>query len=154
MPPEPDIVVTVDVARPPREVRAWWTEMPVDYRAADPKEQPHRIVTKERTPERWVVETYWRGPLGREVRLPETFRFRPDGWDVDIVLPFGLRQEDAFLLEATPTGTRVTIRVTVHAPTAGARLARPFFLRYAKRSYPATWHSAARLCERDAPRLG
>ena len=68
--------------------------------------------------------------------------------------PPGLRQKDEFVLEATPTGTRVTIRVAIDAPTAGAKVARPFYLRYARRSYPATWRSAARLCERDAPRLG
>ncbi len=148
-----DIAVDLEIARPPAEVRAWWTQAPDDYRASDPREQPHRIVTLSRTPEEWKVLTYWRVPPLRNLRVPETFRFRPDGWDVDVGLPLGLAQKDEFTLAATPGGTRVSIRVTIRARNAWGRLARPAFLRFARRSYARTWRAAAKLCERDAPRL-
>lgn len=143
-----DLDVTVDIARPPDVVRRWWTEFPTEYRATDPREQPHRIVTLRRDARVLDLLTYWRGPLGREIEVPETFEMRDDGWDVHIRLPFGLRQKDEFFLTPTPTGTRVRILVTIHAPTLAAKLARPAMMIYARRSYPATWRSAARLCER------
>jgi len=150
----PDLEVIVEIARPPAEVRAWWLEMPPDYRASDPKEQPHRIRTLRRDEAGWECDTYWRMPLGREVVIRETFAFRPDGWDVDLRLPAGLRQRDEFVLAPTAAGTRVRVRVWIEAPSFRARLARPFMMRYARRQYPATWRAAAKLCERDAPRLG
>jgi hypothetical protein len=148
-----DLTVEVEIARPPDEVRAWWTQMPDDYRATDPKEQPHRIVTLRRTPDTWEAMTHWRGPPWGDVKVRETFHFRPDGWDVDVGLPLGLAQKDEFTLAATPTGTRVTIRVSIWPRNLAGRLARPAFLRYARRSYPRTWRAAGRICERDAPRL-
>src|SRR5713226_10433006 len=33
----------LEIKRPPRSVRAWWTDLPDDYVAKDPREQPHRI---------------------------------------------------------------------------------------------------------------
>lgn len=149
----PDVAVTLDIARPVDEVRAWWVDMPADYVATDPREQPHRIVTRSRTPTRWEIDTYWRGPLGVPLRIGEVFHLREDGWDVDIALPAGLRQRDVFVLAPTPSGTRVTIRAWIWAPSVAARLGLPPMMRYARRSYPRTWRTAARLCERDAPRL-
>ena len=151
----PDLVVTVHVPRPRAEVLAWWTQFPDDYRAADPREQPHRILVKKRESGRVEMLTYWRGPLGREVVIPETFLFREGGdFDVDLRLPLGLRQRDRFTF--TPRadgGTDVRIEVDV-APRAGVgRLTRAAFLLYAKRQYPRTWREAAKLCARDAPRL-
>lgn len=150
----PDIAVELHIRRPPHEVRAWWLEMPEDYVAADPREQPFRIKTLRRTQSEWEIMTYWR-VLGRVTKVPETFHLKPDGdWDVDIALPFGLRQRDAFVLHPTREGTRVEIRAWVHAPTAAAKAMRPLFLAlYARRAYPATWRTAAELCERDAPVL-
>lgn len=154
MDPAPDVAVTLHIARPPHEVRAWWTEMPADYRASDPAEQPHRIVTRSRTPDAWVVDTYWRTPLGGELRIPETFRFKPDGdWDVELRLPFGLAQRDAFVLEPTAVGTRVEIRAWIWPRSAPGRLSRPAYVAYARKTYPETWRTAARLCERDAPSI-
>jgi hypothetical protein len=148
-----DLEVVLKIPRPPAEVRAWWLDAPADYRASDPREQPHRIVTLRRDGRTWETLTYWRVPPLRNLRIPETFTFREDGWDVDVRLPFGLAQRDVFTLAPTPTGTRVTIQVTVRPRNLVGRLARPAFLRYARKSYPRAWRGAAKLCARDAPRL-
>lgn len=149
-----DLVVTVDIRRPPAEVRAWWTELADSYVATDPNEQPHRIVVKERSGAAMRLVTYWRGPVGRELVIRETMTLRDDGgWSVDVDLPLGLAQRDEFTLTPIPEGTRVRIGVGVTARTMGGRLARPLFLAlYARREYPRTWRAAARICERDAPR--
>lgn len=148
--------LTLEIPRAPSEVRAWWLELPDEYRASDPREQPHRIVTLEKSAEHRKMRTYWRGPMGRELVIPETFRYKGAlAWDVDVGLPLGLAQRDEFELEETPEGgTRVHIRVFVWARTLAGRLARgPFVAFYAKRNYPRTWRSAARICARDAPKL-
>lgn len=150
---KPDLEVVIEIPRPPAEVRAWWLEMPADYVAADPKEQPHRIVTLRRDATRWETITYWRVPGRANLPVRETFTFRDDGWDVLVELPFGLEQRDEFALTPTPEGTRVRIRVGIWPRNLVGRLARPAFLRYARRAYPATWRRAATICARDAPRL-
>src|SRR2546422_1097230 len=61
----------LDIRRPPRSVRAWWTDLPDDYVAKDPREQPHRIRVLARYPDRIELVGTWRGPLGREMLLPE-----------------------------------------------------------------------------------
>lgn len=144
----PDLTVQVHIARPPETVRRWWWEMPNDYRATDSREQPHRIVVKERTKERLVLATYWKGPAGRDLRLDEVVTFTPDGWTVELDLPMGLAQKDTFTLTPDGTGTRVKILVDIWPRTFGGRLAKPFYVwLYAKRAYTATWRETARLCE-------
>lgn len=140
-----DIVVTVEIRRVPDIVRRWWTEFPAVYENA--KEQPHRIVTLSRTDEKIDTLTYWRGPLGRELEIPETFTLTQQGWSVDIVLPFGLAQRDTFTLAAHAGGTRVKIEVDIWCRTPAGRLALPFFILYARKNYPRTWRAAARWCE-------
>ena len=140
-----NVWVDVQIARPPAVVREWWTVFPPVYENA--KEQPHRIVTLSRTPERIETLTYWRAPFGRELEVPETFTLREDGWDVDIALPFGLAQRDRFTLAAKDGGTQVHIEVDIWPRTAIGRVVRPIFLLYAKRQYPRTWRAAARWCE-------
>lgn len=143
-----DLVVELRIARSPEQVRRWWWDMPADYRATDPHEQPHRIIVKERTDERLVLATYWRGPMGRDLRVDEVVHFTPDGWSIDMDLPLGLAQRDTFVLAPDSDGTRVRIAVDIWPRTFGGRLAKPFYVwLYAKRTYPATWRDAARLCE-------
>ncbi len=148
--------VDLRIARPRREVIAWWTGFPDDYRAEDPREQPHRIRVLRR--DDGVIETltYWRAPLGRELVIPETLHlYGDDGFGLDAVLPLGLRQHDEFTFRERDGVTIVTIAIELHAPTPLARIARPAFWRfYARPMYPRTFAAAARLCDRDAPRLG
>jgi len=150
----PDLRVVIEIPRKSADVRAWWTDLPQDYRASDPREQPHRIVTRSRDARRWAIDTYWRTPFARDLRVPEVFTFRPDGWDVEIALPWGLAQRDRFTLVETPdAGTRVEIEVRVFARRALGRLALPAYRAYARRSFPGLWRAAGKLCARDAPRL-
>ncbi|HUR68496.1 MAG TPA: hypothetical protein VM370_04560 [Candidatus Thermoplasmatota archaeon] len=141
----PDLSVTVHVARPPEVVRQWWLDFPEVYENA--REQPHRIVTRSRSAQHIDTLTYWRGPLGREIEVPERFALRADGWDVDIALPFGLAQRDQFALSSEPGGTRVDIEVDIWCRTRLGRLSLAGYKAYARRSYPRTWRAAARWCE-------
>lgn len=149
-----DIRVEISIHRPPHEVRAWWWEMPDDYRATDPKEEPHRIVTVSRSADHRDMLTYWRGPGGRVIEVPERMRMDAHGdWTIEVDLPFGLAQRDVFELHPRADATHVTIDVDVWPRAWYGRLARPFFLRYARKWYPRTWNRAAKICERDAPTL-
>lgn len=141
-----DIAVRVHIQRPPSVVYRWWTDFPELYENA--REQPHRIVTRSRSAAHIDTLTYWRAPMGRELEVPERFTLRPDGWDVDIELPFGLAQRDVFTLTPERDGTRVDIAVDIWCRTRAGRLALPFFKAYARRQYPRTWRAAVRWCER------
>ena len=106
-----DVLISIEIRRSPDIVRRWWTEFPAIYENA--KEQPHRIVTRSRDATHVDTVTYWRGPLGREMKIPERFTLRPDGgWDVDIALPFGLAQRDVFTLSAVPSSASSVCRCT------------------------------------------
>ncbi|MHB8604442.1 MAG: hypothetical protein ACYDCK_04235 [Thermoplasmatota archaeon] len=153
LPRPPDVTVVVDIPRPVAEVRAWWTDLPADYRAADPREEPHRIVTKRRDAERWEIDTYWRAGPVKNLRVPETFTFRGDGWSVDARIPLGLAQRDEFTLTPTPTGTRVTVEVWVKTRNPLGFVALAAYRAYARKNFPRMWKGAGRLCTRDAPRL-
>src|SRR6266566_1068927 len=74
----------LDIHRPPQSVRAWWTDLPDEYVAKDPREQPHRIRVLARNGHRIELEGTWRGPLGRDALLRETLHVRDDGsWTFD-----------------------------------------------------------------------
>src|SRR2546425_11032549 len=73
----------LDIHRPPRSVRAWWTDLPDVYVAKDPREQPHRIRVLARNGDRIELVGTWRGPLGTERRLREAVPVREEGsWAV------------------------------------------------------------------------
>src|SRR5207244_1929167 len=63
----------LDIHRPPQSVRAWWTDLPDEYVAKDPREQPHRIRVLARNGHRIELEGTWRGPLGRGGERPPRF---------------------------------------------------------------------------------
>ncbi len=143
------------IARPPREVVAWWTGFPDDYRADDPREQPHRIKVVGRAPGRIDVLTWFRTPWRIDTVISETILLRgDDGFSIDVHLPLGLRQHDEFLFLEKDGGTDATITLDLAAPTLLARIVRPlYWYLYGVRMYPRTFRTAGRLCERDAPRL-
>ena len=138
--------VTVHIRRSPDVVRKWWLDFPEVYENA--KEQPHKIVTRSRSAEHIDTLTYWRAPFGRELEIPERFALRPDGWDVEIELPFGLAQRDVFTLTPEGDGTRVDIAVDIWCRTKAGWLALRPFKAYARRQYPKTWRAAVRWCEK------
>src|SRR5437870_9340426 len=55
----------LSIHRPPQSVRAWWTDLPDEYVAKDPREQPHRIRVLARDGNRIDLVGTWRGPSGR-----------------------------------------------------------------------------------------
>jgi hypothetical protein len=141
----------LDIHRPPRSVRAWWTDLPDEYVAKDPREQPHRIRVLERNGDRIEVVGTWRGPLGREWLLPETLRLREDGsWTFE-ARTMGLRVHDEF--EAVPhgDGTRLRIRTVITPAGLRGRIVARLMGRRLLRMLKDGWPTAAAICERDAP---
>ncbi len=139
-----------DIRRPPEAVRRWWLEFPDDYRASDPDEQPYRIRVLERTPQRLVVLTSWRGPLGVPLRLRETLGIGSGSrWNARMQM-MGLGVSDEFQGIAAPEGTHLTIRSTVTPISALGRIMRPVVARFLLGMMKRVWKDAARICERDA----
>ena len=140
----------LDIHRPPGSVRAWWTDLPDEYVAKDPREQPHRIRVLARNGDRVEVEGAWRGPLGREMLLRETLRLREDGsWTFD-ARAMGLRVHDEF--EAFPSGesTRLHIRSVITPAGPLGKLVAQLMGRRLLRMLEKGWGTAAEICERDA----
>ncbi len=150
----PRMTIEVLVARPPAEVLDWWTGFPDDYRAADPREQPHRIRVVARAPARLDLRTYWRVPLLGEVMIPETMHLvSASRFEVDVHFPLGLAQHDTFTLRGEDAGTRVTIELELSPRNLLGRVIAPLYWNlYGRRMYPRTFRHAGRLCARDAPR--
>jgi len=147
-----DLAVDVEIARPRAEVLAWWTGFADEYSATDPREQPHRIKVISRTADRLELLTWWRTPWGGELRIPETIQRKPNGdFDVAVALPLGLEQVDRFTVTQHGPATRVHIEIDIRARGWMGRMMRPAYMHYARRTYPRTFRSAGRLCERDAP---
>ncbi|MBI5497252.1 MAG: hypothetical protein HY904_19720 [Deltaproteobacteria bacterium] len=150
-----DFVVDVEVARPRAEVHRWWTGFPDAYDATDPREQPHRIRVLKREGPRIDLHTWWRMPLGVELLIPETVHLQDEGrFHIDVALPLALAQVDRFTLTEKDGRTHVHIEFDVRPRGAAGRLTRPFYLAYMRATFPRSFRTAARLCERDAPHLG
>jgi hypothetical protein len=143
--------LVLDIRRPPRSVRAWWTDLPDDYVAKDPREQPHRIRVLRRYPDRIELVGTWRGPLGRDSLLPETLRVREDGsWTFD-ARAMGLRIHDEFQALPNGDGTRLHIRNVITPAGAWGRIVARLMGRRLLRMLEEGWPTAAEICERDAP---
>ena len=114
------------IRRPPESVKVWWTELPDDYLATDPAEQPFRILTTRRIPRGRELLTYWRQPDGSVRENHEIMQVSPDAaWTFEIPShPLGLKIFDEFSAKATKDGTLLLIRSTLTAiePTASARI--------------------------------
>jgi hypothetical protein len=135
------------IRKPPSSVRAWWTELPDDYQAKDPQEQPHRIVTKRRLPNGRELETFWRMPDGFAFNLREILTLKPDGsWTFEILDGLGFHILDEFRTEPVPSGTKLTIRSTL-TPKDSAAAGR---MASQKELMIQGWKGAAQICERDA----
>jgi hypothetical protein len=146
-----ELDLELDIDRPPQSVRAWWTDLPDEYVAKDPREQPHRIRVLERHSDRIELVGTWRGPLGTERLLPETLRLREDGsWTFD-ARAMGLRVHDEF--EAIPNGdgTRLHIRSTITSAGPLGKIVARLMGRRILRMLEKGWPTAAEICERDAP---
>jgi hypothetical protein len=141
----------LNIRRPPRSVRAWWTDLPDDYNAKDPREEPHRIRVLERHGDRIELVGTWRGPFGTERLLPETLRLREDGsWTFDAEA-MGLRIHDVFEAMPSGDGTRLHIRSVIRPNKLRGRIVARLMGRPILRMLQKGMRTAAEICERDAP---
>ena len=135
------------IRKPPESVRAWWTDLPNDYRAKDPSEQPFRIVTTRRLSNGRELHTYWRMPDGSTFDFQEILNMKPDGsWTFEIPNGMGFHIMDEFRTESVPTGTKLTVRSTLTPldTSAASRISAQ------KELMTQGWKGAAQICERDA----
>src|SRR2546422_558406 len=141
----------LDIHRSPDSVRAWWTDLPDEYVAKDPREQPHRIRVLARQGDRVEVVGTWRGPLGREMLLKETLRLREDGsWTFDS-RAMGISVHDEFEVVSLGEGARLHIRSVLTPARPLGRLVARLMGRRLVRRMAESWRTAALICERDAP---
>src|SRR3989442_15855767 len=105
-----------DIIRSPDSGRARWTDLPDEYVAKAPREQPHRIRVLARQGDRVEVVGTWRGPLGREMLLKETLRFARTGVGRSIRGRWGFR---------FTTSSRWCLSARALACTSEASLRRP-----------------------------
>ena len=136
------------IRKSPESVRSWWIDLPDDYRATDPQEQPYRIVTTRRLPNGRELHTYWRLPDGLAFDFQEILTMKPNGsWTFEIPNGMGFRIMDEFRVEPVSTGTKLTIRSTL-TPLDASAVSR---LSTQKELMTQGWKGAAKICERDAP---
>ena len=136
------------IRKAPQSVRAWWTDLPDDYQAKDPREQPYRIVTTRRLRNGRELRTYWRMPDGSAFDFQEILALKPDGnWTFEVPNAIGFRIMDEFRTESVPTGTKLIIHSTLTPldPSAASRISKQ------KEIMTQGWKGAAEICERDAP---
>jgi hypothetical protein len=135
------------IRKSPESVRAWWTDLPEDYHAKDPREQPYRIVTTRRLPNGRELRTYWRMPDGSTFDFQEILALKPDGsWTFEIPNGMGFHTLDEFRTEPVPTGTKLIIRSTL-IPLDSSAVSR---ISVQKELMTQAWKDAAEICERDA----
>ncbi len=137
------------IRKPPASVRSWWVDLPEDYQANDPREQPYRIVTLRRLADGRELRTYWRTPDGSTRDMVEILHVKPDGsWTFEIPEhPLGFHILDEFRPEPVANGTKLHIR-SVITPREASATSR---IQTQKERMVQGWKVAAELCERDAP---
>jgi hypothetical protein len=146
---KPDVInLQLLIRKSPESVRAWWTDLPEDYQAKDPREQPYRIVTIRRLPNGRELRTYWRMPDGSTFDFQEILTLKPDGsWTFEIPNGMGFHIFDEFRTESVPTGTKLTIRSTL-TPLDSSAASR---ISAQKELMAQGWKGTAEICEHDAP---
>ena len=141
------INLELTIRKPPGSVRAWWTDLPDDYHAKDPLEQPYRIVTTRLLQNGRELRTYWRMPDGSAFDFQEILVLKPDGsWAFEIPNGMGFHIMDEFRTESVPTGSKLIIRSTLTPldTSAASRISAQ------KEIMSQGWKGAAEICERDA----
>ncbi len=148
--PERDDTLVLDllIHRPPDSVRRWWTDLPDDYTAKDPREQPYRILTVKSTSNGREMICYWRSPDGTERQTQETLHLKDDGsWSFDVIHPAGFHILDEFHAVPIQERTRLEIRSRLTPLTPGAESV----IAVQKQRMAEGWKVVAEICERDAP---
>ncbi|HZW55996.1 MAG TPA: hypothetical protein VFF30_06885 [Nitrososphaerales archaeon] len=140
------------IRRSPESVRTWWIDLPDDYEAKDPSEQPYRIITtKHNANGGRELLTFWRNPDGSDWLAEETMHLFEDGlsWAFDVKNPRGFLIRDDFHAVPVEGGTRLEIRskITPRKPEAETMISQQ------KEQMTQLWKKMVAICERDAPSL-
>jgi hypothetical protein len=138
------------IRKSPKSVRTWWTDLPDDYMAKDPTEQPYRIITRKFNPNGGrELLTFWRNQDGSEWKAEETLHLSDDGfsWTFEVKNPRGFFIRDDFRTVPVKGGTRLEIRseITPSSPEAKAMIPQQ------KERMIELWKKMVAICERDAP---
>ncbi len=144
--------LNVPIDRDPDGVGGWWLDFPGVYEAADPHEQPYRIETVSRTPDRIQVWTYWR-VMGMKQRWRETITvIGPRAFDAHITMG-SVEVYDRFRIADDGRGGTVVHIHSEMSPTGTmGRLKMIFMAGYMHRWMVRIWAHAARICAEDGRR--
>lgn len=136
------------IRRPPESVRAWWTDLPDDYQAKDPREEPFRIVTLRKFPNGRLVLTYWHDDEGSTYERHEVILTLPDGsWTVEMTDSPRFHIRDEFHVRPTEGGTILHLRqMRIPRDPSDAKLVPEMNEHMAE-----FFKTMAQICERDAP---
>lgn len=143
--------LSFDVKRQPEAVQSWWTDLPDDYHAKDPRENPFRIRTLARRSDGADLESWWRGPFGRTRKAIEHLRVLGKGHFTYDIAMGAVQVHDDFRLVPTPAGSRMDVQTTLRPTTFPARLFLPLFVPAMKRQFRKTWRDALDVCEKEVP---
>jgi len=137
----------LSIRRPPDRVRSWWTDLPDDYFAKDPAEQPFRIVTVKLIPKGRGLLTYWGAPDGPVRELRETIWVNEDGtWTFEILNhPSGYKIFDEF--SVTSKDGRATTLLHIRSTLIPQNPLVP--VNELVERLIRVWRTAAEICERD-----
>lgn len=129
-------------------MRAWWTDLPDDYQAADPREDPFRIVTLRKSPSSRELMTYWHSEDGSVYQRREIMTVNPDGsWTVEMTDSPRYHFHDTFRVRPEGEGTRLVIHqvITPKDPSYAQQTDE------LKKELVEFFKTMAQICERDAP---
>lgn len=138
------------VRRSPESVRAWWTDLPDDYQATDPKEEPFRIVTLRRFPNGSLLLTYWHNEDQSVRERHEVLVLRGDGgWTVQMTDSPRYHFLDEFNVTPGHDGTYLHLRQTITPkdPTYAKDI--PELMK----ELAEFFREMTEICERDAPEM-
>ncbi len=140
--------IELQIKRTPESVRAWWTNLPEDYQATDPREDPFRIVTLQKLPAGRELLTYWHNDDGSVDQRTEIMRINSDGsWTVEMTDDPRFHFHDTFTVRAAKDRTILTIHqvITAKDPSSAGRIPK------LKKGLVEFFTTMAEICERDAP---
>ena len=136
------------IKRRPESVRAWWTDLPDNYQARDPREDPFRIVTLRKFPSGRELLTYWHRDDGSVYQRREIMIINPDGsWTVEMTDDPRFHYLDTFRVMPEKEETRLVIHqvITPKDPSQANEI------NELKKELVEFFKTMAEICERDAP---
>ena len=137
------------IRRPPESVRAWWTDLPDDYQAKDPREEPYRIVTLRKFPNGRLLLTYWHDDEdGSTYERHEVLLTLPDGgWTVEMTDSPYFHIRDEFQVRPGEGGSYVHLRqMRIPKDPSYASM-----IPEIKKEMIGFFKTMGEICERDAP---